>query len=169
MHPERFDVHEPQDVLGLALAPAGEYEDPVGRTWYAKARPLVDLGVRAYLAKGGRVTPEDFGELFKDDPGIAQPFFAFDTLHSTQEILKEGMHPRLGGMLAAPTGLISAAMPAVGIFHFADPERAYLDGVELASVAQDRLGADWAALERGSRGRGAGPRRDGRVRDRHGA
>jgi hypothetical protein len=37
-------------------------------------------------------------------------------------------------------------MPAVGIYHLADPERAYLDGVELASVAQPRLGADWAAL-----------------------
>jgi ADP-ribosylglycohydrolase len=146
VHPERFDVHEPEDVLGLKLAPTGEYADPVGRTWYAKARPLVDLGVRAYLQAGGRVTPEAFGELFKNDPGIAQPFFAYDTLHSQQELLKEGMHPRLGGMLAAPTGLIAGAMPAVGIFHFADPERAYQDGVELASVAQDRLGADWAAL-----------------------
>lgn len=43
-------------------------------------------------------------------------------------------------------GLIAAATPAVGIYHYADPEYAYLDGVELASVNQPRLGADWAGL-----------------------
>lgn len=146
VHPERFTLADPQHIDQLELAPAGEYRLTPNRTWYAKARPLIDLGVRAYLEKGGRVTPEEFGEMLKTDAGIADPSFAYDALHSVQELLKEGMHARLSGLLAAPSGLIAGAMPAVGIFHFADPERAYLDGVELASVAQDRLGADWAAL-----------------------
>ena len=84
--------------------------------------------------------------MLQDDAAIAGPVFAWDIIHSIQEVLKEGMHPRLSGLGAAPCGLIAAAMPAVGCFHFNDPEYAYLDGVELASVAQPRLGADWAAL-----------------------
>ena len=56
------------------------------------------------------------------------------------------MHPRISGLGATPGGLICAAMPAVGLFHAGDPDYAYLDGVELASVAQGRMGADWAAL-----------------------
>jgi len=102
--------------------------------------------MQAYVAKGGRVTPEDFGAALRDDADIAGPVFAWDCIHSIQEVLKEGMHPRISGLGAAPCGLIAAAMPAVGIYHFNDPEYAYLDGVELASVAQPRLGADWAAL-----------------------
>lgn len=146
VHPERFTLTDPQDIAQLTLTRTGDYERAPKRTWYATARPLVDLGVRAYLDKGGRVTPEEFGALLKADSGIAEPSFAYDALHSSQELLKEGMHARISGMLAAPSGLIAGAMPAVGIYHFADPERAYLDGVELASVVQDRLGADWAAL-----------------------
>jgi ADP-ribosylglycohydrolase len=102
--------------------------------------------VQAYLAARGRVTPELFADCLKDDEQIAAGVFTWDGVHTTQEVLKEGMHPRLGGLLNAQCGLIAAAMPAVGIYHFADPEYAYLDGVELASVSQPREGADWAAL-----------------------
>ena len=84
--------------------------------------------------------------LAKDDAQIAAGVFTWDGVHTTQEVLKEGMHPRIGGLLTAPCGLIAASMPAVGIYHFGDPEYAYLDGVELASVTQPREGADWAAL-----------------------
>jgi len=108
--------------------------------------PFINLGVQAYLAKGGRVTPEDFAAALEHDEQIAEPVFAWDGIHSVQELLKEGMHPRISGLGAAPCGLIAASMPAVGIYHFNDPEYAYPDGVELASVAQPRLGADWAGL-----------------------
>ena len=92
------------------------------------------------------MTPEDLGRVLAHDEGVAAPAFVLDALHTTQEMLQEGMQPRISGMGTAPHGLMAAAMPAVGIYHFGDPEYAYLDGVELASVAQPRLGADWAAL-----------------------
>jgi ADP-ribosylglycohydrolase len=146
VRPERFALAQPQAVLKLALEPAGKYEEERGRVNSRPLTPFIALGVRAYLEKGGRATPEDFAAALRDDQEIAGPVFAWDIVHSVQELLKEGMHPRISGLGAAPCGLVSAAMPAVGIYHCGDPEYAYLDGVELASVAQPRLGADWAAL-----------------------
>lgn len=139
-------VKAPDDLFTIDLKPALDWKPEPHNQSQARLTPIVALGVRAFVEEGGRVTPEAFAATFKNDPGVATPAFAFDGLHTVQELLKEGMHPRLGGLRNAPSGLIAAAMPAVGIFHFADPERAYLDGVELASVAQPRLGSDWAGL-----------------------
>ena len=146
MHPERFHVKDPKDVPILRLRPTGKYKKELGRINAFSARPFVDLGMQSYIRKGGRVTPEDFGPLFRDSRGIAEPAFGLDNFHNVQEILKEGMHPRISGLGNAPSGAMAACMPAVGLYHYADPDRAYLDGVELASVAQPRLGADWAGL-----------------------
>jgi len=146
IQPERFAVGQPADVFDLKLERFSDYQEQRGRINEGKAIPFIDLGVRAYLTKGGRATTEDFAALLKNDPGLAKPVFTWDGIHSTQEVLREGMHPRLSGLGAAPCGNIAASMPAVGIYHFADPEYAYLDGVELASVVQPRLGADWAGL-----------------------
>lgn len=146
-NPRAFEaIHLPADLFKVKLEPGLDWKPEALNQWGASLTPLIGLGVRSYLAARGRVTPEDFAALFKDDPGVTTPAFAFDGLHTVQELLKEGMHPRLSGLNNAPSGLVAACMPAVGIYHFADPERAYLDGVELASVAQGRLGADWAAL-----------------------
>ena len=146
VRPERFAAKEAKDVPGIALRPTGRFKPATNRIVGCSARPFIDVAIRAYLKKRGRVTPEDFAALFQDDPGIAAPAFALDNFHNVQELLKEGMHPRISGLGNAPCGLMAACMPAVGLFHFSDPERAYLDGVEIASVAQPRLGADWAAL-----------------------
>jgi ADP-ribosylglycohydrolase len=145
-NPAQFETNHPKDVLGLALTPISSMKETPGRIDTRILTSFINLGVQAYLDKGGRVTPEDFGALLKDNADIAGPMFGWDSVHSTQEVLKEGMHPRISGLGAPPCGLISAAMPAVGIYHFNDPEYAYLDGVELASTAQPRLGADWAGL-----------------------
>jgi len=144
--PERFALAQPRDILHLDLAPASEYTEEKGRVDVRRLTPFTALGVRAYVTRGGRVTPEDFAAALRDDADIAGPVFAWDGIHSIQELLKEGMNPRVSGLGAPPCGLIAAAMPSVGIYHFNDPEYAYLDGVELASVAQPHLGADWAAL-----------------------
>jgi len=139
-------VKTPADLFEVPLAPSPDWKPERHNQWQARVAPLIGLGARAYLQADGRLTPEAFAALFKDDAYVATPTFAFDGFHTIQEVLKEGMHPRLSGLYNAPGGLICAAMPAVGIFHFADPERAYLDGVELASVTQGRTGADWAGL-----------------------
>jgi ADP-ribosylglycohydrolase len=142
----QFHVEHPQDVLGLSIMPVETAEERTGRVDTRILTPFINLGVQAYINKGGRAVPEDIGALLKDDAAIAGPMFGWDAIHSTQEVLKEGMNPRISGMGCPPSGLICAAMPAVGIYHFNDPEYAYLDGVELASVSQPRLGADWAGL-----------------------
>ncbi|MCL2701342.1 MAG: ADP-ribosylglycohydrolase family protein [Phycisphaerae bacterium] len=113
--------------------------------WWAKLTGLLQLGVNAYTRAGGRATPEDFAAELTRDKTALTPAFPLDGLHTTQELLREGMNPRITGMNTAPCGIIAAVMPVVGIFHFADPSRAFFDGIELASVAQPRVGADWAA------------------------
>jgi ADP-ribosylglycohydrolase len=134
------------ETLDLMPEPVLDWAGEKGRIDDWRATPLIDLGVRTYLSAGGRATPEDFAAFLKDDAGVAVPAFKWDGLHSTQEVLKEGMHPRIAGLGSAPCGNVCACMPAVGIYHFNDAEYAYLDGVELASVVQPRLGADWAGL-----------------------
>lgn len=146
VHPEWFDAKSPADLDKVRLEPPHKRAEPHGRFQRFDPVQLIDLGVQAYLDKGGRVTPEDFGPLFAASKAVAYPSFSLDNLHTIQEILKEGMNPRISGMGVAPCGVVCAFMPAVGAFHFADPQRAYLEGVELASVAQPRLGADWAGL-----------------------
>jgi len=145
-HPERYEFGSPTDVLRFVPQRATKGEGIEKRVYAASLTPFINLGVRAYLDSDGRATPEVFADCLKSDRQIAAGVFSWDGVHTTQEVLKEGMHPRLGGLLNAPCGLIAAAMPAVGIYHFGDPEYAYLDGVELASVSQPREGADWAGL-----------------------
>ncbi|MDO8587220.1 MAG: ADP-ribosylglycohydrolase family protein [Armatimonadota bacterium] len=158
--PGNFAVERPSDVFGVKLEPAFDYVEEKGRVADANCRAIVDLGIRAYLEKQGRVTAEDFGRLLKDDPGIAKPAICWDGMHTVQELLKEGMNPRISGLGNAPTGFMTPAMLGVGIYHYADPEYAYLDGVELASVAQPRKGADWAALAAGAIACALGPSAD---------
>jgi len=146
VHGDRYASVGPADIFSVKLEPAFGGKEAAHRVDIRSITPFIDVGVKAYLRKNGRVTPEDFAAVIVDDAGLAGPVFMWDDIHTTQELLLEGMNPRISGLGTAPSGKIAAAMPAVGIFHAGDPEYAYLDGVELASVAQPRLGADWAAL-----------------------
>lgn len=146
VEPDRFQVSGPQKMFDVKLGPVRKYRPAPHRTNTCSTVPLIDVGVRAYVKARGRAAPEQFGKLLRDDEGVAFPAFYWDGLHSVQEILREGMNPRISGLGTFPCGLICAAMPATGIYHFAHPEYAYLDGVELGSVAQLRVGADRAGL-----------------------
>ena len=143
---DRFAASTPDAMFTVTLDPLEDYVPPAHCMGMCCTTSLIDVGVQAYLKAKGRATPEHFGKLFQDHEGVAQPAIGWDGLHTVQEILKEGMNPRISGLATTPCGLVSAAMPAVGAYHFAHPDYAYLDGVELASVAQARLGADWAGL-----------------------
>jgi ADP-ribosylglycohydrolase len=138
--------NKPESLLNLDLSPDNDYIQEPTCIQIGKILPFIDLGINAFLNKKGRVTPEDFAELLKNDKGIASPIFVWDNVHTVQEILKEGMNPRISGLYNAPHGLFTVSMMGTGIYHFSDPEYAYLDAVELASVAQPRTGADWAGL-----------------------
>ncbi|MDD5707093.1 MAG: ADP-ribosylglycohydrolase family protein [Kiritimatiellae bacterium] len=146
LRPQAFKVQTAAELWQIPLHPAPPFKQHPKSVNCLNPTPLISLGVRAYLNKQGRVTPEDFGQELMNDRAIAAPVFEWDTLHTTQELLREGIQPRIAGLGTYPNGLLTLAMPAVGIYHFADPEYAYLDGVELASVGQPRLGADWAAI-----------------------
>ena len=144
-----------EDLLRLEPEPVSEEEGKAYQeqrpytqhSRYPRLTPLIDIGVQAYLARSGRATPEDFARALRDNQAIGDSSHSLWMLfYTTQELLSEGRNPRISGMGTVPSGLVVDAMPAVGIFHHGDPEYAYLDGVELASVCQPRLGADWAGL-----------------------
>lgn len=139
-------IKNPMEIFDLDLSPVPERGYTGAIMWYGKCTPFIDLGVKAYIKKMGRVTPEDFASLLMDNEEIARPIFLWDPIHTTQEALREGMNPRISGLGNVPCGYIGAAMPAVGIYHYGNPESAYIDGVDIASVNQPRMGADWAGL-----------------------
>lgn len=120
---------------------------PQKRVGFVALTPLLASVARAYIKKNGRITPEDWAAELKTDPGISEneAFWLID-VHSTIELLREGMNPRLSGIGAVPTGNISAAIAPVGIYHAGDPEGAYLDAVEVASVTQRSPAVEWAAV-----------------------
>ncbi|MCX7705750.1 MAG: ADP-ribosylglycohydrolase family protein [bacterium] len=144
--PEVLQVQSPEEMLNKKLEPVFEYHEQEKRINFRKMTPFIDAGIRAYLKYQHRVTPEEFGEIIKNDSSLSGPVFNWDDIHTVQELLKEGTNPRISGLGIVPTANICVSMPAVGIYHAADPEYAYLDGVEIASVVQCRKGADWAGL-----------------------
>ena len=135
------------DLLDMTLEWLPTPEQPAKKVSYCSLVPLIASVVRAYTAKNGRITADDWAAELKKDPAICEneAFWLID-IYSTIELLREGISPRLSGIGAAPTGNISAAMAPVGIYHAGDPEGAYLDAVEIASVTQRSPAVEWAAL-----------------------
>jgi len=120
---------------------------PDKRVEYASLVPLMASISRAYIKNGGRITPEDWGAELKNDSDVCEnQAFWFIDVYTTVELLREGMSPRLTGIGAVPTGNIAAAIVPVGVYHAGDPEGAYLDAVEIASVTQRSPAVEWAAL-----------------------
>jgi len=146
VNPQLVKIERPEEMFSKNIEPVFEYPEQEKRINYRKMTPFIDLGVRAYLEYKHRITPEEFAEIFKYDEALSGPVFNWDDIHTIQEVLREGMHPRISGIGIVPSANISTAMPAVGIYHAGNPEYAYLDGVEIASTVQCRTGADWAGL-----------------------
>jgi len=144
--PDVLKITNPEDMFNKELEPVFEYPEQEKRVWHRKMTPFIDAGIKAYIKYQHRVMPEEFAEIIKNNEDLSSPVFDWDDIHSIQEILREGTNPRISGLGIVPRPNICVAMPAVGIYHAADPEYAYLDGVEIASVAQCRKGADWAGL-----------------------
>jgi len=143
------------DLRQLPLEPITTEEEQAYRqqhphapfAFYPRLTPMIDIGVQAYVEKHGRATPEDFGRALLANQAIADSNHTlWIFIYTVRELLSEGCNPRISGMGVALSGVVADAMPAVGIYHHSDPAYAYLDGVELASVCQPRIGADWAGL-----------------------
>lgn len=117
------------------------------RIGFVQLGPLLQSVARAYLSRNGRITAEDWAAALARDEAINESgaFWLMD-VHSTVELLREGMNPRLTGYCAMPCGNACMAAIPVGIYHAGDPDMAYIDGVEISSVTQRPPGSDWAAL-----------------------
>jgi ADP-ribosylglycohydrolase len=89
-----------------------------------------------YIDKGRPLLVEDYAEYWLKEMNPIKFFFC---LRNTYELLKMGYSPRLSGVLNIVTGSGLMAINPVGIFNAGDPERAYVDGVNLASIVQRDL------------------------------
>lgn len=90
----------------------------------------------AYLRKGGRITVEDYARQWMDE---FQPTRFFFCMRNSYELLKMGYSPRITGALNIVTGSGLMAINPVGIFNACDPDAAYADALEIASMFQRDL------------------------------
>jgi ADP-ribosylglycohydrolase len=89
-----------------------------------------------YIDKGRPISVEDYGEYWLKE---MDPLKFFHCLRNTYELLKKGYSARLTGSLNIVTGSGLMAIYPCGIFNAGDPERAYIDGMNMASLVQRDL------------------------------
>jgi ADP-ribosylglycohydrolase len=89
-----------------------------------------------YIDKGRPLLVEDYGEYWLKEMNPLKFFFC---LRNTYELLKMGYTARVTGTFNIVTGSGLMAINPVGIFNAGDPDRAYVDGVNLASIVQRDL------------------------------
>lgn len=96
----------------------------------------------AIVRKGGRITPEDYAQVWLED---LNPDRLFHTERIALEKLRFGMSPwETGrGQLSADAAIMSIA--PMGIINAGDPAQAYQDAFNVASIHQDGLERDAAA------------------------
>ena len=91
---------------------------------------------RCYIRKGGRVTVEDYAQAWLAE---MQPTRFFFCMRNTYELLKMGYSPRMTGMFNIVTGSGLMAINPVAIYNACDPDAAYADALEIASMFQRDL------------------------------
>jgi len=122
----------------------GRLEDPWAGT--KGGDPNFDVGTddtalgqilcHCFIDKGRPISVEDYGEYWLKEMNPRKFFFC---LRNTYELLKMGYSPRVTGAFNIVTGSGLMAINPVGIFNAGDPERAYIDGINLASLVQRDL------------------------------
>jgi ADP-ribosylglycohydrolase len=97
----------------------------------------------AIVRKGGRITPDDYARVWLED---LNPDRLFHTERIVLEKLRLGMSPwETGrGQLLADAAIMSIA--PVGIINAGNPAQAYQDAFNVASIHQDGLERDAAAM-----------------------
>ncbi len=89
-----------------------------------------------YIEKGGRITIEDYARQWLQE---FEPTRFFFCMRNTYELLKMGYSPRITGALNIVTGSGLMAINPVGIYNACNPEAAYADALEIASMFQRDL------------------------------
>jgi len=89
-----------------------------------------------YIDKARPLLVEDYGEYWLKEMNPLKFFFC---LRNTYELLKMGYTARVTGTFNIVTGSGLMAINPVGIFNAGNPDRAYVDGVNLSSIVQRDL------------------------------
>ncbi len=98
---------------------------------------------QAYIEKGGPVIPEDLAKIWLRDLDPKQFFWC---IRNSYELLKAGMSPRLTGIFNIVTGSAIMAMAPVGLYNAGDPDRAFVDALQIGYMYQPRLDVECAAV-----------------------
>lgn len=96
----------------------------------------------AIVRKGGRVTPDDFAQVWLEK---MNPNRFWYNERSTLWKLKAGMNPWDTGKGNVPAGCATMAIASIGIINAGNPAQAYQDGFNIAFVNQDNENRDGAA------------------------
>lgn len=96
----------------------------------------------AIIEKGGRVTPDDFARIWlkKLNP---KRFWTNERI--VLQKLQAGMNPWDSGRGSIPAGCATMAIAPIGIVNIGNPEQAYQDAFNIASLNQDEVNRDAAA------------------------
>ena len=127
-----------------------EFHSYEGKLPYSSGKPGVvtdDTTLRHYLCyaivkKGGRVTPDDYAEVWREH---LNPNRLWENEAIVKRKLDNGMSPWDTGKGTIPAGVASMAIEPIGIVNVGDPERAYRDAFLIASVNQTGSNRDVAA------------------------
>jgi ADP-ribosylglycohydrolase len=98
-----------------------------------------DTTLRHYLClalveKGGRVTPEAFAAVLQEH---LNPNRVWINEEIVLKKLSAGIDPWMTGRGTVPDNKVTAAITPVGVVNVGDPEQAYQDGFNVASMFQD--------------------------------
>ena len=118
--------------------------------YYTKGQPgnfTDDTTLRHYLCytivqKGGRITPDDFARVFIDKVNTSR-LWANELI--VRERIRWGINPWEAGLGAIPAGCGPMYIAPIGIINAGDPDQAYQDGFNIASVNQLGENRDFAA------------------------
>ena len=115
----------------------GRVTDPwqEGSEMYDVGTDDTALGIilcHAYAKKQGRITPEDYAEMWLKEMDPLKFWFC---MRNTYELLKMGVSPRVTGIYNIVTGSGLMAIAPVGLFNACDPESAYIDAIDLVYIS----------------------------------
>ncbi len=96
----------------------------------------------AIIRKGGRITPDDYAQVWLTD---LNPLRLFFTERIVVEKLKLGMNPWDTGRGQPLADAAIMAVAPIGIINAGDPAQAYQDGFNISSIHQDGIERDAAA------------------------
>ncbi len=134
---EGWDYRRVDDEYGRLTDPwAGVEGGDAGFDIGTDDTNLAQILCHCFIDNEGPITVENYGEYWLKEMDPLKFFFC---LRNTYELLKMGYSARLTGSLNIVTGSGLMAIHPVGIFNAGDPERAYVDGTNLASLVQRDL------------------------------